>query len=88
MTDNRTNFSSMYKNDVVCDLCDQKREQTVQHLLCCPEIVKNCKELQDNLNVQFEDIYGDMNTQIRALKVIQAVFKTKMEIESEDDNEV
>ena len=61
-------------------------EQTVQHLLCCPEIIKRCKELQNNLKVQFNDIFRKIDTQIIALCVIKAVFETKLQIESENEN--
>ena len=86
MTDVKTNFLSMNQNNVIYDLCDNNLQQTVQHLLCCPEIIKRCKELQDNLNVQFVDIFSKLDSQIKALHIIKAVFETKVKIESENEN--
>ena len=83
MTDAKANFPSMFQNNIYCDLCDKTKFQTVQHLLCCPEIIKRCNMLQNNINVNFEDIFSEGESQIMAMRVIKAVFDTKQEIEAE-----
>ena len=83
MTDAKANFPSKFQNNIYCDLCDKTKFQTVQHLLCCPEIIKRCNILQNNINVNFEDIFSEGESQIMAMRIIKAVFDTKQEIVAE-----
>ena len=87
MTDVKANFPSMYQNSLNCNLCDLEKVQTVQHLLCCPQIIRNCIILQNNMDVTFKDIFSEGEKQIRAVQILKAVFESKEMIEDEEESE-
>ena len=82
MSDVRMNFSSMHQ-DTNCNLSDGTRKQTVQHLLCCPQIFRNCLELQNNSDVIFNDIFSEVKTQLRATQALIAAFEAKVKLETD-----
>ena len=81
MSDVKVNFNSMFLN-VDCDLCDLKQQQTVQHILSCPDIRNNCPAVDTNIDVQFKDIFHESELrQLNATKLIKEAFETKWRLQ-------
>ena len=80
MTNVKSNFSSMY-TDVNCDICDENVPQTDSHLLDCIKILNMCQELRDDNTIEYEDIYGSIEVQMKAVNIYKAIFKIKEKIE-------
>ena len=80
MTDVRANFSSKYEN-INCNLCDLQEPQTDWHLLECPKIVQLCSKLNNDNQTEYQDLLENLDSQMRAIKIFEAIFKTKEKIE-------
>ena len=69
----KINFKNMFK-DTVCDLC-KKEDESIQHCLECPILMNECQELYDDRIVKYEDVFGKLPAQIRAVKLFEKVLK-------------
>ena len=83
MSDVKMNFKSMHQDIILCNLCDRTRIQNVQHILSCPKIFRNCPKLQNNSDINFEDVFKNVEVQLRATQVIMAAFEAKVKLETE-----
>ena len=70
--------------DLSCDLCGKDIPQSDSHLLDCARIILECEELSKNTNVEYEDIFGDENQQVQAIRLFSKVFETKAIIEEKN----
>ena len=79
MTDKRFTFeekSLMFKLrtsmiDVKCNFKScLNGQQTPNHLLQCPVVRRNCLELPSNTEVQYEDIFSEVDKQLAAVKLL------------------
>ena len=82
MTDVKANFKSMHK-DISCNFCDKDYAQTDIHLLDCLFFINACPELKDDHLVEYEDIFMDIDAQVRVAKIYNYIFKIK---EEHDEN--
>ena len=84
------NFKGAYSN-LVCDLCNKDEESQI-HLLSCCTLLRECKDLYDDNEVEYEDIFSDIEKQLRAVNLFQKVLavreKLLMELESDRACEV
>ena len=72
MTDCKTNFSMMYGGDLKCRICKvENSEEDENHLLICP--ILNT----ENHDVKFDDVYSDIDSQYRAVKVFKKVLRRR-----------
>ena len=55
---------------------------TRQEKISCPKIFRNCPKLQSNSDINFEDVFKNVEVQLRATHVIMAVFETKVKLET------
>ena len=86
MSQNKTNFKSMYKGDLSCILCkDKSTIESEIHLLNCsflnkvPELSKQIKK------IKYEDIFKDIQRQKMAVEVWTQIFKI---YETEKENQL
>ena len=72
----KSNFSSIYKNDLSCSIClDKQTEENEIHLLCCP-IVKQDQEIENEIqNVKYEDAFSNISKQKRAVRVFRRIMQ-------------
>ena len=72
----KSNFSSIYKNDLSCSIClDKQTEENEIHLLCCP-IVKQDQEIENEIqNVKYEDAFSNISKQKRAVRVFRRIME-------------
>ena len=76
MTNVKANFSKMYEN-ITCDLCDSDVPQTDSHLLECSLMIEKCSELENDIETEYEDLFGDIESQMRATHIFKALFEAK-----------
>ena len=75
MIEVKTNFKNKYY-DVHCSLgC--RNEETQSHLMNCQIIYDNCKALRDNFEIEYEDLFGTIGQQRRAIKLFMEIWKTR-----------
>ena len=78
MLDIKDNFSFLYL-DKECTLgCKDVESQ--EQLLNCDTIIKNCVELSEDLEVEYEDIVGDITQQTKFINLYKYVMDTRKEL--------
>ena len=81
MTNVKANFSSMY-DDINCDLCLQNVPQTDYHLIECDKIIENYQDLRDDDTTEYEeDLYKNINEQVKAVKLYKVIYTIKEALE-------
>ena len=75
MANFKMNFKEM-NYDKICDLC-RKEEDTGQHSLECTILIEKCPELYNDRIVKFEDIFGKIEKQVRAIKLLEKVLQER-----------
>ena len=71
MTTNKINFRHMY-NDVTCRLCELVgSEESLEHFTSCSYLIKHFPDVS---TVHPDDIYADIDSQIKAMKIWTEVF--------------
>ena len=78
MTKVKMNFKNMF-NDKVCDLC-KKEDDSLQHCLECTVLLKECPDLYNDRIVRYEDLFGNLSAQIRAVKLFEKVLEKREEL--------
>ena len=74
----KTNFPSMWKNDVSCRLCnDSVMKQSQEHLMSCTAI-KNVVDVPANM--KYRDIFGHVDKQLEVVKTFRKIVR-QMEIQ-------
>ena len=68
----------MYQ-DTTCILC-KVEEDSQQHYLQCRILVEKCTELYNDRIVRYEDIFGNLTKQIRAVRLFEKVLKKRDEL--------
>ena len=76
MTDIKANFKSMYKDDLLCELC-QCEEETANHLLECKAVLDDTNIGEAARKVNNDDIFKDIIKQVKAVKVWKEILKMK-----------
>ena len=82
MTNVKANFSKMYE-DINCDLCTKNQIQNDSHLLECETIIDKCPELANDIETEYQDLFDVIQSQIKAVKLFMAIFKSKQGIEED-----
>ena len=68
------NFSSMYKDDLSCRLCNLNLRESQEHLLSCPFLT----HVNENSSVEYLDIFNpNLEKQIRAVKHWNMLLRTR-----------
>ena len=83
MIDVKMNFKGMYNNDYSCNICKKDIPQNQVHLTQCETIIQQCPMLYNNINVEYEDIYGTPKKQLKITKLYRNILSTKDKIITE-----
>ena len=68
--DVKTNFKILYKNDLSCRTCRESNiTENEQHILECKGLISE----NDDPFMRYEDVFGDLNSQIRTVQVFKKV---------------
>ena len=52
-------------------------EETEEHLLNCPVLISNCPELYENIDVEYNDVFGDTVRQLAATRLYEKVLEAR-----------
>ena len=74
MSDVKNNYKFKYKNDLNCSLCKKQTIENETHLLNCEVILSECGKLE---NIQYEDVFKNIEKQIKAVKIWRKIFQIK-----------
>ena len=85
MVDVRMNFKGMY-DDYSCDLCHKDIPQTQGHLTQCEAIINNCTMLFENIEAEYEDIYGKPEKQLKIVRLFRSILQTRDKISEESES--
>ena len=81
----------MYNDNMVCDIKDNIGEcsggdQTADHILQCEVIMRNCPELANYTEVEFHDVFKDLQKQLVAVKAFNLALNTKTNLSNEQSS--
>ena len=78
----KTNFSSWYKSDLSCPFKCVNSQDTQEHILLCKPLLDDLpQEKRDAaLLLNYNDIYGNTNQQIDAVKVFSGLLESREEL--------
>ena len=86
MTPVKVNFSSMYE-DTSCTNCKMNVPESDHHMLECTKMIELCLSLHDDCETEYLDIVGEIDSQIRVVKIYEEIFKVKKKLEEpKEDN--
>ena len=63
----RNNYKNLYENQL-CQLCKSENEDQI-HLFNCDKIIRNCEELANNVEIEYEDVFGSKEKMLEAVKL-------------------
>ena len=73
MLDLKYNFKTMYNNNMECQTCDDKLSiENENHLLNCDNL-----KTDESSTVKFEDVYGNTDTQLKAVKIFRKIISKR-----------
>ena len=75
MAELKTNFKGKYE-DIVCPLCNIEND-TQSHLFNCDVLIKQCSELSENQEIEYEDIFSAKMKQIKAVKLLSKMWQIR-----------
>ena len=78
MFDVKENFSYLYLDSQCTFGCNEGESQ--EHLLNCSIIIKHCSKLSDDLEVEYEDIGGSLEKQIKFINLYKCVVDTRNDL--------
>ena len=83
----KNNFKIQSKNMLTCDLCkSQKCDQP--HLLQCSVLKKSTPELNFNTTIKYNDIFGDIDKIVPAIKLFSKIVKKKKNFLEQSNNPI
>ena len=72
MTNCKSNFKQQYVNNLMCRICASEGSfEDEDHILICPALTDG------QTDVQFTDVYGDIDSQLHAVKVYKKVLRKR-----------
>ena len=78
--DCKVNYRALYKNQLACSICGQEDNQ--QHLLSCSTTAHGL----DLKNVQYSDIFGTVEKQVRITKILMQISNRRKVIQKSSSN--
>ena len=84
MTNVKANFKTMHEN-IHCDLCDEEVLQSDAHLLDCKTIIEKCPTLANDMDTEYEDIFSDIEKQLKTTQIYKEIFETKILLDEQAD---
>ena len=82
MTEMKINFKNKY-SDHLCSLCESDLDQQ-SHLFNCEVLIDKCRLLGNNIEIEYEDVFGTKDKQQKAIKLIMQIWKTREKLLSKD----
>ena len=79
----KVNFKNHYENHQ-CRLCKAEMEDQ-PHLFMCQKLIENCESLAENTQVEYEDIFGTTNKQLKAIALFEKIHEARDKLIYEND---
>ena len=79
MTELRSNYRVRYQGDLLCRTCGLE-EESQRHILDCVPILNRCPPLFQDRITRYEDLFGQIEKQIRIVKLYELALKTRSEM--------
>ena len=73
----KCNYRTKYENNMSCTLCSSNTEESEVHLLQCGAIVSEPEVKNLISDVEYSDIFSDVQKQIRAAKLWTRIFRIR-----------
>ena len=76
----KANFSSLFKENLLCKLkCQEKSEDTQQHLLSCSQLLKSLTltERESTNAVSYNDLFGSLEQQRQVVQVLARLLEIR-----------
>ena len=71
-------------NDMGCRVCGESEvEESQSHQLDCITLINRCPKLYNDSIINYDDIYGDINKQLRVTKLFDEVLTVRDKIMEE-----
>ena len=83
MAEFKNNFRGKYE-DIQCKLCKSNIDDQ-HHIFYCEILIDNCKELAENVKVEYEDIFLTKSKQRKSIKLISKIWKVRQKLIEEYD---
>ena len=81
----RKNYPNQYQ-DLRCQLCLLEDDDQI-HLFSCSKILDRCEALANNMEIEFEDIFGSLSKQTQAVRLLVKIWDTREAlIKEQNDN--
>ena len=80
----RVNYKNKYKENLNCTLCDTESEESQEHLLHCPALLRN---IDVDHSVKYMDIFDSLDRQVKAVKYIGEILKIRKLMLKKQENE-
>lgn len=77
----RMNYKNLYE-DKRCQLCKVENDDQY-HLFNCQNLLDKCEALANNIEVEYEDIYGCREKQLKAVRLLTKILETKDQLMTE-----
>ena len=74
----RKNFQNQYQ-DKKCQLCSTEDEDQI-HLFRCTKLLESCVDLANNIEIEFEDIFGSLSKQKKAVMLLMKIWDKREEL--------
>ena len=86
MLDIKGNFKVTYKNNIQCDLCNENIDQSQDHLVDYQKLIENYRELYNNVDIEHDDIFGNADKQLSAVRLYQKILDVRAKIQDQIDH--
>ena len=76
MFEAKSNFPSLHQNNLQCNYCLSREDQTQRHLLeNCEKIMSKSKAIYNNIDIDHDFIYGQIDQQSKVTKLFMEIEK-------------
>ena len=74
-----SSYQNKYQN-LQCMLCQSGEEDNQYHLFHCSKLIDNLENLANNVDIEYEDFFGDISRQIPAAKLLSLIWIKRNEL--------
>ena len=82
--DVKTNYRNRHQN-LQCELCQSGEDDSQLHLLNCQKLIENCETLANNIEVEYEDIFEDIESQAKAVRLLTEILEVRTQLFENED---
>ena len=80
----KINYRNRHQN-LQCELCQSGEDDSQLHLLNCQKLIENCETLANNIEVEYEDIFEDIESQAKAVRLLTEILEVRTQLFENED---